>query len=205
MARLRPSSLPSVSNLSPSEVLHSHLALIDHNLVLRVQMISSSERALGLLLTRSCSPVSFSCKARTSQYMKAVATKVYSTIGADPVMLIRRSISAILLPKFSTSFLGLVREPHFLQGLENRANVKIVDMLILLYNDTEDLRTGGVIKKVFYDSLTYIKHDGRDHSLSAPSKIITVQVAYREKFYISIPNPRSCKSLNPFGDFPIFG
>ena len=44
--------------------------------------------------------VVFIWKARTLQHIKVVANKVYRSIVADPVPLIRRAISAIMLPIF---------------------------------------------------------------------------------------------------------
>ena len=42
-----------------------------------------------------------------------------------------------------------VREPHFLQGLEKCANGRRVDLLLIFYDGSEDLSTGGVIPKFF--------------------------------------------------------
>ena len=105
-ARLIPDRSPSVSNLFPSERLHIYWASRKLNLVLRVQMISSIDRALGFLSTRSCNTVPFIWNYRTLQYMKEVATKVDGSIGADTVPLTRRAIYSILFPKFSTSCPG---------------------------------------------------------------------------------------------------
>ena len=63
-------------------------------------MISSEDRDLGLLSTRLCKHVVFIWKAIILQSMKEMATNVYSSIGADPVPLIRWAISEILLPNF---------------------------------------------------------------------------------------------------------
>ena len=103
MSSLRPYSSPSVYSFFPSEGLNSPWVLIDQDLVLRVRLISSADRSLGVL---PCNHVAFRWKSRTLYYIKAVATKVHSSIWANHVLLIRRSISAILLPKVSTYFLG---------------------------------------------------------------------------------------------------
>ena len=50
-------------------------------------------------------------------------------------------------------------------------------------------------------SLPDLECDGREHRLSAPRYIVTVKVTYREKFSFSVPNPSSCKGLDPLGDF----
>ena len=49
--------------------------------------------------------------------MKAVATKVYRSIWAYPVLIIWRDISSILLPKVSTSCLGFSMSFIFLKDL----------------------------------------------------------------------------------------
>ena len=104
---LSQSRSPSVSNLFPLEGIHSPWALRFQNLVLRVQIISSVDRDLGLTLTRLYKPVAFRRKAKTPQSTKAVTTNMERSIGADPILLIQRVILDILLPKFSTSCPGM--------------------------------------------------------------------------------------------------
>ena len=77
--------------------------------------------------------------------------------------------------------------------------------MLILGNGAEDLGTGGVAPEVFIDSLPKLKCDGSEKSFSSTRKIVAFKVAYRETIHFSIPNPRSCKSLNPLGDFPILG
>ena len=84
-------------------------------------------------------------------------------------------------------------------------NGKIVDLLLLLNNGTEDLGIGGTVPGVFLDILPNIKYNGHKHNLSDTINIVAVEVEYREKFYFSVPNPRSCKGLDPHIDFPILG
>ena len=76
---------------------------------------------------------------------------------------------------------------------------------MLLDNGTEDLVTRGPVPEEFFDILPKIKYDGCEHRLSAPSKIVAVKVAYRKKTFFSVPNPNSCKVLDPLGYFTIFG
>ena len=85
MARLSPARSPYVSTLLISAELHSTWALRDHNLIFRVRMISLEDMDLGLMSTRSCKHVPFSCKSRTSQYMKAVTIKVERSIVIIPL------------------------------------------------------------------------------------------------------------------------
>ena len=50
---------------------------------------------------------------------------------------------------------------------------------MLLDDGSEDLRTGVVVPKVFFDSLPELYCDGQDDSLSDPSKIVALKVADR--------------------------
>ena len=106
-----------------------------------------------------------------------------------------------LVIKLFNVFSGFVREPHFLQGLDKRANSGIVDLLLLYYDGVEYLGSGGVIPKVFFSILPELECDGREHSLFSPSSIVAVKVAYKETISFSVPNPCSCKSLYPLGLF----
>ena len=66
-----------------------------------------------------------------------------------------------------------------MQGLDKRANGRIVDLLLHLGDGAEDLVTGGVVPEVFFDSLPDLERDGRKHSLSPPSNIVAVRVKNR--------------------------
>ena len=79
-----------------------------------------------------------------------------------------------------------------------------VELLTLLGNGAEDLGAGDVVPEVIFNSLPDLKRDGRDHILYAPIKIFAVQVTYMETISFSVPNPSSCKSLDPIGDFKTF-
>ena len=137
--------------------------------------------------------------------MKAVAAKVERSIGVDPVTLIQRAIFGNLLEKVFNVLSGFIHKPRFFQGLDNRVNGRRVDLLLPLGNGSEDLGTGGIAPEVFFYSPPELKRDGREHSLSAPIDIVTFKVAYRKTIYFSVPNPRSCKGLDPLGYSPIFG
>ena len=137
--------------------------------------------------------------------MKSVATKLDRSIVANPVLLIQRAISDILLQKFSISCLGSSVNLVFLLGLDKRENGGRVDLLLILDDCAEDLCTRGCITEVFFGGLPKLKCDGRKHRLSTPSDIVTVEVSYRKTISFSVPNPRSYKSLDPLGDFTIFG
>ena len=102
--------------------------------------------------------------------MKAVTNNVYRSIGLDSVLMIRWAISAISFPGSSVSLI-------FLQGLYKRTNVRIVDLLLILDDGSEDLRTVGVVPKVFFDILPDIKRDGCEHRISDPSNIAEVKVS----------------------------
>ena len=84
-------------------------------------------------------------------------------------------------------------------------DVRRVGMLLILDNYAEDLGTWGIITEVFFCILPDFKSDGHKYSLSTQSEVIAVEVAYQEKISFSFTNPRSCKCLDPLGDFPIFG
>ena len=168
-------------------------------------MILYSEMALGLLSNSSCKPVAFSWKAMTFQPMKSVDTKVDRLIGADTVPLIRKEISSILLPKFSTSSAGSSVSLIFCKAWDKLTNDRRVELLIILDNGTEDLVTRGPVTEEILDIIPKIKYDGCKHRISAPSKIVAVKVAYRKKTFFSVPNPHSCKVLDPLGDLTIFG
>ena len=84
---------------------------------------------------------------------------------------------------------GFVLEPHFSKGLDKRTDGGIVDLLLLLNNGSEDLGTRGIIPEASFDSLLKLKPDGCDHIFSDPSKIVAVEVAYRENFTFPSPNP----------------
>ena len=73
--------------------------------------------------------------------------------------------------------------------------------MLILDDGEEDLRTGGVLPKLFFDSLLELERDGRENILPAPSKISAVKVADRERIYFSVPNPFSCQGLDPLGYF----
>ena len=92
-----------------------------------------------------------------------------------------------------------------MQVLDKRVNSGRVDLFLLLYDGAKDVGTRGVVTKVFFNSLPYLECDGRDHSLSNPSKISAVKVTDRETISSSIPDPCICKGLDPLGYFPIFG
>ena len=66
----------------------------------------------------------------------------------------------------------------FSQGLDKHKNGEIVDLLMILDNGVEYLGNGGIVPKVFSDSL--------------PSNIVAVKVAYRETISFSVPNSCSC-------------
>ena len=89
--------------------------------------------------------------------------------------------------------------------MNDPADYRRVDLLLLLDNETEDLGTEGVIPEVFFDSLLDLNHDGCENILSNPSDIVVGKVAYRDTIYFSVTNPCSCKCLDPLGDFTIFG
>ena len=76
---------------------------------------------------------------------------------------------------------------------------------MILDNGEEDLGTGGIVPEVFFGSFPNLKCDGREHSIYAPRNIVAVKVSYRETISFFVPNPRSCKGLDPLGEFPIFG
>ena len=72
-----------------------------------------------------------------------------------------------------------------------------VDMLLVLNDGTEYLRTRGAVREVYFNSLTELKPDGNELSLSAQSEIVSVKVADRETISSSIPNSFICKVLGP--------
>ena len=76
-----------------------------------------------------------------------------------------------------------------------------VDMLLILNDGTEYLRTRGAVREVYFNSLPELKPDGNELSLSAQSEIVSVKVADRETIYFSIPRPCSCKVLDLLGFF----
>ena len=78
------------------------------------------------------------------------------------------------------------------------------DLLLILDNGAEELGIGGIVLEKILDSLPKLKWDGSEHFLSAPSKTVAVKVAYRKKISFSVPNPCSCKFLDPLGYFIIF-
>ena len=84
---------------------------------------------------------------------------------------------------------GFICEPYFMQGLDEPADVRRVDQFLLLDNDTEDLRNRDTLPEVSFGSLPEIKHDGHKNRISTSSKIVAVEVAYREIIYFSISNP----------------
>ena len=94
-----------------------------------------------------------------------------------------------------------VCKPHFLQGLDKRANGRTVNLLLILDESEEELRTRGVTPEVFFDIPPDLERNGREHSLSAPRNIVAVEVEDREKIYFTVPNPCSFKGLDPLGDF----
>ena len=85
--------------------------------------------------------------------------------------------------------------------MDKYANGVRVDLLLILDDGEEDLRTGGVLPKVFFDSILELDRDGREHILPDPSNISAVEVADRETIFFSVPNPFSCQGLDPLGYF----
>ena len=80
-----------------------------------------------------------------------------------------------------------------------------VGMLLILEDGTKDLGPGGVVKEIFFSGFPDIERDGCEHSLSAPIKVVAVEVADRKSISSSIPKSHSCKGLNPLEDFPVLG
>ena len=92
MTSLRPATSSYIYILFPSGGLHGHWDLRYQNLVLWVWMNLSAYIYLGSLSIKSCKPVASNWKAMTSQSMKAMETKLDSSIWAYPVPLIQRAI-----------------------------------------------------------------------------------------------------------------
>ena len=110
-----------------------------------------------------------------------------------------------LVAKVFYDLSSFVPGPHFLQGLDKRTNGGRFDLLVLLDDREKDLGTGGVVCEVLFNRLPSINNNRRVYSISDTIKILSVEVADREIVSNSVPNPHSCKGLNPLGDFPIFG
>ena len=83
-----------------------------------------------------------------------------------------------LVDKVFDVFPRFVLESHFLQGLDKGANGRRFELLLLLEDGAKNLGPGGVIPEVFFNGLTEVDHDRHENSLSAPSKIFAVKVAY---------------------------
>ena len=77
--------------------------------------------------------------------------------------------------------------------------------MLLLDDGGKDLVPGEIVSDVFFNCLLDLVYDGCEHSLPTPSDIIEVTFLYREAISSSVPNTCCCKSLDPLGDFPIFG
>ena len=74
--------------------------------------------------------------------------------------------------------------------------------MLLLYDDAIDPGPGGVLPDFFFNILPELERDGREHRLSALSKVVAVKVLYRETIAGSVPNPRSRKFWNRLETFP---
>ena len=136
--------------------------------------------------------------------MNSVATKLDRSIGAYPDFSDPTSYFGHIVAEVFNGLSGFVREPHFLQCLDRRADIGTVDLLLILDYGAGDFSTGGVIPDVFFNSLPELERDGRKHILSATSEIVTIEVADRETIYFSVLHPCSCKGLYPLGYSSIF-
>ena len=108
-----------------------------------------------------------------------------------------------LIAKGFNIFPGFVCEPHFLQGLYKRANDRWVDILLILDDYSKDLVPRGVVFEVFFNGFPEFESDGYKHSLSALNEIVPVKVVDKETMSSSVPNPRSCKGMDPLRNFTI--
>ena len=84
-------------------------------------------------------------------------------------------------------FPGLVPETHFLQVLDKRADYGRIDLLLILYDDAEDLGPGGVVPKAFLNGSPELERDGCEHIIYDLREVVAVKVADREKMSSSIP------------------
>ena len=96
--------------------------------------------------------------------------------------MIQKEILSILLPKFSSSSVGLSVSFIFCKTWYKSVNDRRVELMMLLDNGTEDLVTRGPVTEEILDIIPKIKYDGCKHRISAPSKIVAVKVVYREKY-----------------------
>ena len=83
-------------------------------------------------------------------------------------------------------------------GLDKRENGKGVNLFLILDNDTDNLRTGGVVSDVL-NILPKLKRNGREHIFSVRRNIFTVEVEYKETISFSVSNPCCCKGLDQLG------
>ena len=66
-----------------------------------------------------------------------------------------------------------------MEGLDKRENAGRVDMLLILDDGAEDFRPGFIAPEEFFDIISKLKHDGRDHGRFSPSNIFVVKVSDR--------------------------
>ena len=85
----------------------------------------------------------------------------------------------------------------FLQVLDKRADSGRIDLLLILYDDAEDLGPVGVVPKAFLNGSPELERDGCEHIIYDLREVVAVKVADREKMSSSITEPCSCKGLDP--------
>ena len=110
-----------------------------------------------------------------------------------------------LIAKFFDVFPGFIHEPHFLKGLDKRANDRRVDLLLILDNGSKDLSPRVVVPKLF--SMVSQSLGVMDASTDFTLQVIISQSKFQtgRQFSTSGPNPCSRKGLGPLRKFPFFG
>ena len=92
-----------------------------------------------------------------------------------------------------------------MQGLDKRANVGRVDLLLILDYGAKYLGPGGVLPKVLFNGLPELECDEHKNRILDPSNVFTVKVSDRETISSPVPIPCSSKGLDTLSNFTVSG